>query len=123
MSKKRCVVLNYNGQRIVLDTIAGYCGVYKDDRSTTTKHGVRFDLRTGETIEHMGNDEVSRNKVLKFLDDHFKPESFTANKCQVCAHKEDNRNNDCFSKHNNCSDFRGYSSFEREKDDLDKLSN
>ena len=120
MSKRRSVVLNYNGQRLVLDTIAGYCAVYLANNNATTKHGIRFSLRTGETVEQEGNDETSRNKVLEFLDDYFKPVNFTANKCQVCTHRTDPDN--CYSKRN-CSDFRGFQGFEREKDDLDKLSN
>ena len=115
MSNKKLVVLNYNGQRIVLDTIAGYCGIYRTEKSTTTKQGIRFELRTGETIEQLGNDEVSRDKVLEFLDNHFKPEYFTGNLCHVCIHKKDAVTGDCYTKHNYCNDYHGFRSFEREK--------
>ena len=74
MSKKRAVVLDYNGQRILLDTIAGYVPVYSNkEGEKDTKYGIRFHLRTGEVIDQMGNDDVSRNKVVKYLDDYFKP--------------------------------------------------
>jgi len=115
MSNKKSVVLNYNGQRIVLDTIAGYCGIYRADRNTTTKQGIRFELRTGKTIEELGNDKVSRDKVLGFLDNHFKPKYFIANLCQACIHKEDSKTDDCYTKHNNCNNYHRFKSFEREK--------
>ena len=117
MSKKKEVVINYHGLRLLLGTVGGYCGIYLSDRhSNMTTYGIRFELRTGERVEQLGNDEVSRDKVLKFLDNHFKPLYFSGNLCQVCVHKEDNRNRDCYSKHDGCNDYNGYKSFEREKD-------
>lgn len=116
MNKKRPIVLDYNGQRILLDTIASYIGVHSTAENSPDKYGIRFYLRTGEEIERVGNDEVSRDKVLKFLDDHFKPDFFFANKCQVCVHKEDRAKRQCFEKHD-CIDYRGMKGFKREKDD------
>ena len=119
MSKKRPVVLNYNGHRVLLDTIANYCSIYvSPDRNYPEKYGVRFYLRTGETVELAGTDEVSRDKVLKFLDDYFKPTYFSGNKCQVCAYREDNRKNKCYDKHD-CRNYSGYRGFVRREDKID----
>jgi len=114
MSKRRPVVLDYNGLRILLDTVAGYCSIYTADSSRSpAQYGIRFYLRTGEIIEHTGSDEISRGKVLKFLDDYFKPTHFSGNKCQVCVYKADQKNNKCFSERN-CSDYSGLLGFARE---------
>jgi len=114
MSKKKTVVLNYNGQRIVLDTIAGYAAMYNNSSGKTlAEYGIQFSLRTGETIEQYGNDQTSRNKVLEYLDNYFKPDSFTANKCQACVHKADGRKNDCYTKYD-CTSYSGLPGFKRE---------
>jgi len=114
-NRKMSVVLDYNGQRILLDTIAGYAAMYKDKRGEITEYGIEFSLRTGEIIEQYGNDQISRNKVLEYLDDYFKPDKFTANRCQVCEHKEDKRNGNCYSKHD-CTTYKGLLGFKREKE-------
>lgn len=115
MSKKRAVVLNYNGQRILLDAVAGYTPLYKKkERGSEAQYGIRFYLRTGEVIDKMGNDDVSRDNVIKYLDDHFKPDHFTASKCQVCIHKQDEALSKCSSLYD-CSSWGGKRGFEREK--------
>jgi hypothetical protein len=114
-NKRKKLVLNYNGQRIDLDTIAGYQSISLRVRHEPTEYGVRFDLRSGTVIEQLGDDIVSRNKVLKYLDGHFKPDEFTANKCQACEHHEDGKKNDCYSKHS-CNSYGNWKGFQRMKD-------
>lgn len=114
-NKKRRPVLDYNGQRIDLSNIVGYGSISLRVRHEPDQYGIRFDLRSGTIIEQLGDDSVSRNKVLKYLDDYFKPDGFTANKCQACEHYEDGRKNDCYSKHS-CNSYGGWKGFKRMKD-------
>jgi hypothetical protein len=109
MSAKKQVTIDYNGQRILLDTVGGYCGIYKNDRSNN-EYGVRFYLRNGETIEQLGNDEGCQKDMLDFLDKHFKPISFSANKCQVCVYSSDHRNCRNVRK---CTEWDGHKGFKR----------
>ena len=126
MSKKKSPVIDYNGQRLLLETITGYVGIYlKQDHAAKT-YGVRFNLRTGETIEQLGTDSACRDKVLDFLDNYFKPVSFSANKCQVCAKYTPSAAGNCQVKQ--CYYWENYPKFERKEENgagnmaaLDKL--
>ena len=114
MSKKKVIVVSYAGQRISLDAIAGYCPIHKSTNRGPNEYGVRFNLRTGEAIEMLGDDIVSRDKVITFLDSYFSPAIFTSNKCQVCAiYKKSALSNNCSQS---CHDWDGYQMFKRKED-------
>jgi len=121
MSKKRPPVINYNGQRILLETITGYIGIHLDRDSEADQHGVRFHLRNGEIIEYMGNDRECRDKVLNFLDDHFKPISFFANKCQVCADHTPSTSGYCQVRE--CNAWENYPKFKRKEENESSTKN
>jgi uncharacterized protein (DUF1330 family) len=109
--KKRPVVISYGGIRVLLDTIATYWP-YNEQGNTngTWQHGIHYALRSGETETAKGDDKVSRNAALKFLDDHFAPTHFKSNKCQVCVRSADRP--DCSSKHD-CRMYNNFPKFKR----------
>ena len=121
MSKKRSPVINYNGQRILLETITGYVGIYLEKAHESDRHGIKFHLRTGEIIEQLGTDNECRDKVLNFLDDYFKPVLFPANKCQVCADHTPNASGYCQVKQ--CGAWENYPKFKRKEENANLSSN
>jgi len=112
MSKKSPVVINYGGHRVRLDTIATFLPIYTIQRNESNHYGIRFHLRNGEEIDIKGNDEVSRDKAIAFLDNYFKPVLFTLDKCQVCIHQEERKRGDCY-KVFDCAEFKGLRGFKR----------
>lgn len=121
MRKNKDVAIDYNGLRVLVSTVASYTPVIGDKNSTSpTTHGIRFHLRTGETVSKLGTDITMRNDVLHFLDECFKPTHFTADLCQVCIYKKDYEKGACYSKHG-CSSWNSstgaFNGFVREEKD------
>jgi hypothetical protein len=114
MAKKE-IVIDYGATRVLLSTVAAYLPIYNGARNSITKHGIRFHLRTGEIIEQLGDDEVSRDKVLAFIDVNFKPTKFTANRCTVCSNYTGNGESD-YCATSSCSEWENYPKFERKKE-------
>ena len=108
MSKKRTVVINYAGRRVLLETIASYWPCITRADREEPKYGIEYLLRSGEKVDASGDDKPSRDKAIVFLDSYFKPDAFTGNKCDVCAIKD----KDCNSKYG-CRPYNGYQGFER----------
>ena len=116
MSKKQPVVINYNGLRLALDTIAGFLAIYSNGKhERNVKYGIRFFLRSGQQIEQLGTDERSRDKMMAFMDKHLNAQKFPGNKCQVCANwTRPDRGKTCATP--GCGDWERYPKFKREKD-------
>lgn len=117
MAKKKNTVISYAGHRVLLETVASYVGIWKNERNKADRYGVRFRLRNGDIVEAMGDDEEARDNVLDFLDDYFAVQRFTSNLCEVCIHKADEEEGDCYRKHNHCGNWGNRSAFEREESD------
>lgn len=110
----RHTVIKYAGHRILLETVASYGPIFLSERNSATKYGIRFTLRNGLIEEALGNDELSRNKFIAFLDKHFKPTEFLAYKCDVCSNFKDNGYGSCDL---HCNDYNNYRHFKREEKD------
>lgn len=108
----RNAAIRYGCQRILVETIAAYVPIIKNKAGIDEKYGIRFHLRTGESIEHMGNDELTRDKALRFLDEHFGPIGFTAHKCEACVHRTSTGRCD-----KRCYQYDGYPRFQRRQED------
>ena len=106
MSKKQVVVINYAGRRILLETIASYWPWITREQHEDTRYGITYFLRSGEKIDAYGNDGLSRDKAVAFLDKHYNITKFTGQKCAVCA----KNSNDCSATYSCYShnDFKGF---------------
>ena len=111
MSKKRPTVINYSGRRILLDTIASYWPYSEHPSRGYRQYGIEFITRSGESITPHGNDEISRDKAIRFLDSYFNPDLFTSQKCYVCAL----RSKTCETDHK-CREYTGFTAFKRKED-------
>jgi len=113
--KKKSVVISYAGTRLLLETIVGYVGVYLDASSKATRYGIKFYIRSGEIIEALGDDKLSRNNLLEFLDKHFDAVHFEAYMCNVCIHEE--ARDDCYQNRDQCGHWGNRQHFKRKESD------
>jgi hypothetical protein len=106
-------MVEYANVRVRLDSIVNYWPVYKNE-SSGDRHGILIDKRDGDTLNIFGDDMVSRDQFVLFLDNHFKVKSFNTNKCTVCA----NKTKGCSSEFN-CRGYNGWPKFARLKESTD----
>lgn len=116
MSKPKNVIISWSTLRLSLDTVCAYYPFFKSEVGGSSKYGITFVLRSGGKQSSSGDDEVSRDKLLAFLDEHFNTQSFKANKCDVCARRDKKaKSGGCTQKPGEtCYSYNNYKRFQRE---------
>lgn len=118
MSKKQTLVINFANRRVLLETIASYWPWSTREVHEATRYGIAYLLRSGEKVDAYGNDELSRNKAIAFLDKHYPITKFTAQKCAVCVRD----GKDCSSTYS-CYSYNNFEGFKRKEENESSTKN
>ena len=113
-------MISYGNLSLLVDTIAGFYP-FQDTKSIgPDDYGIKFFLRSGDSITAQGNSKILRDRVVKYLQTRITTVIFLAQRCHACANFEQRPGTDSMAcvreyltarEDGRCVSYEGYQEF------------